>query len=260
LNYSTCSGSADLSSDQHKYLLQLSEMNSQAELLAMVREQANSLWGSDDFDSPATLLYDARGQCTGAGKRTECPGWRYLTSLESCPTELRLPLHPALLARRASVRAADAALLDAADEEDDSHLYSHDHAFGRLWQDLTFPERAAAFALGACASSWDDGTADRHQYDEWTDLTTAERAAASVLGFNSAGKWQGWFLGPDGAQPVCECCAEEPYAFCLIYSHESQPVDYCRTCFQELTAEARVGLYETTVRCRSAWYASHPPP
>ena len=165
-------------------------------------------------------------------------------------------MHRDLLAKRASVTASDAALLAAASVDDDEEVDEDaDYVFQRVWCDLTVPQRAAAFALSVCASSWDHGTADF--VCGWADLTLAERAAAAELGF-SATLW-GCCLGPYDADPVCDGCGFEEFSLhAVIYSHESQPVDYCHACYAKLPAEMRVGLYAGNVRSRGAWYAHHP--
>jgi hypothetical protein len=229
----------------------------------MVQEHANSLWGSE-AGSPSIRLYDARGHCTAAGKRAECPGWRYLTSLESCPKKLRLPTHPDLLAQRAVVRASDAALLEAASAEEQQQD-EETPIYHRSWRELTLHERTAAFALGCCQSRWDAGTAvcaSDWAHCNWAGLTAAERWAAADLGHRASTWWAG--LGPYSEYgPICDACGEAPDLISteVMWSHASQPVDYCQSCFGKLGAEERVAASAfalTSVCERAAWYAAHP--
>ena len=44
----------------------------------------------------------------------------------------------------------------------------------------------------------------------------------------------------------------------VIWTHESQPVEFCQSCFRKLAAEERVGFAMTRMRERAAWYARYP--
>jgi hypothetical protein len=119
--------------------------------------------------------------------------------------------------------------------------------------------RRAAFALGCERADWWDDALDSAQLDaEWADLTAAQRAAAAELGHSASSWWLG--LGPFGGTPECETCDGAPdlNSTTVIWSHASQPVDYCQSCFCKLAAEERVGFEMTHMRERAAWYARNP--